>query len=40
MTQSAGGATYEAMIQVGWTDETLIQAGHMLPPGGVMPSFM
>lgn len=39
MTASAGGATYEAMIAAGWTDETLIQAGHMLQPV-VKPSFM
>ena len=40
MTVSAQGATYEAMIANGWTDETLIANGHMLPPGGQPLSFM
>lgn len=31
MTASAGGATYEELIAAGWTDDTLIQHGHMLP---------
>lgn len=40
MTAAAQGATYEAMIAAGWTDETLIQNGMMQPPGGVAPAFM
>jgi len=39
MTAAANGATYEQMIAAGWTDESLIQNGMMLPPGGVQPSF-
>lgn len=39
MTAAAGGQTREAMIAVGWTDETLISNGMMLPPNGVTPSF-
>jgi hypothetical protein len=41
MTAAAGiGATYEAYIAAGWTDETLIANGMMLPPGGVPTSFI
>lgn len=29
MTAAANGATYEAMIAIGWTDETLVQNGMM-----------
>jgi len=31
MTAKANGATYDAMIAAGWTDELLIQHGMMLP---------
>lgn len=40
MTPAANSATYEQMIAAGWTDETLIQHGMMLPPGGAAPSFV
>ena len=30
MTEKAGGATYEAMIAAGWSDELLIQHGMMV----------
>ena len=30
MTAKAGGATYEAMVAVGWTDALLVQEGYML----------
>jgi hypothetical protein len=30
MTESAGGATREALIASGWTDDSLIAAGHMI----------
>lgn len=40
MTAAAQGATYEAMIAGGWTDEALIANGMMAPPGGVVPAFM
>ena len=39
MTPDATGS-YEQMVAAGWTDETLIQHGMMVPPGGVIPSFM
>jgi len=39
MTPAAQGASYEAMLAAGWTDETLIAQGMMLPPNGVAPSF-
>lgn len=39
MTAAANGATREQMHAAGWTDETLIAHGMMLPPGGVQPSF-
>lgn len=39
MTAAANGATRDAMIAVGWTDETLISNGMMLPPAGVTTSF-
>lgn len=35
MTAAAAGATYEAMIAVGWTDETLIAQGMMIKPSFV-----
>jgi len=31
MTELAGGATYESFIAAGWTDETLVANGYMLP---------
>lgn len=34
MTPAAKGATREAMLAAGWTDDLLIQHGMMLPPGG------
>jgi hypothetical protein len=40
MTELARGATREAYIQQGWTDEMLIAQGLMLPPNGVQPSFI
>lgn len=30
MTESAGGVTYQAYIQAGWTDKNLIDTGHMV----------
>lgn len=39
MTAAANGATREQMHAAGWTDETLIAHGMMLPPNGVTPSF-
>lgn len=39
MTEKAAGATYEAMIAAGWTDETLIAHGMMVPPGGTPTTF-
>jgi hypothetical protein len=39
MTAAANGATRDAMIAAGWTDELLISNGMMLPPGGVVTSF-
>lgn len=39
MTAAANGATREQMHAAGWTDETLIANGMMLPPNGVTPSF-
>jgi len=32
-------ATYEGYVTAGWSDEQMIIAGVMLPPGGVEPSF-
>jgi hypothetical protein len=32
MTAAAGGASYEAMLAAGWTDETLIAQGMMIKP--------
>lgn len=40
MTPAANGTTREAYHKAGWTDEQLISHGLMLPPGGVMPSFV
>lgn len=40
LTEKAQGQTYESLIAAGWTDATLIENGLMLPPGGVMPSFV
>jgi hypothetical protein len=39
MTPKASGATRDAFIAQGWTDELLIQEGYMMPPNGVTPSF-
>ena len=32
MTAKANGATYESMIQAGWTDVTMVEQGMMIPP--------
>lgn len=39
MTPAANGVTYEQYQGAGWSDVQLIEAGLMLPPGGVTPSF-
>ncbi len=39
MTATAPGA-YDACIAAGWSDDLLIEHGHMLPPGGQKPAFM
>jgi hypothetical protein len=31
MLPAAGGATYEAMLAAGWTDETMVANGMMQP---------
>ena len=38
MTAKAGGATYEAMVAAGWTDDLLISNGMMVAPVTVAPA--
>lgn len=39
MTAKANGATRDQLINIGWSDEQLIEKGMMLPPNGITPSF-
>jgi hypothetical protein len=39
MTTAANGVSYEEYRKIGWTDQQLIDAGYMLPPGNVPTAF-
>ena len=40
MTAKANGIAYDAYIQQGWTDATLIEHGYMQAPAGPAYNFL